>query len=158
EISKQPQQLCRVTDDVLPRRRGEGMTMPANIQLAESKANGALRAALSHARRGWPIFPLWPRDGNKCTCGDPDCKNQGKHPIGHLVHNGFKNATTDEETITHWWREYPDAGIGMPTGAGSGIDVLDIDVKSGKDGTLALTNLLRDLGALPETESALTPS
>jgi hypothetical protein len=134
------------------------MTMPAKIQLAESKANVALRSALSHARHGWPIFPLWPRDGHKCTCGDPGCKSQGKHPIGRLVPNGFKDATTNEKTITLWWQEYPDAGIGMPTGTESGIDVLDIDVKSGKDGTLPLSNLFRDLGALPETQCALTPS
>ena len=46
----------------------------------------------------------------------------------------------------------------MPTGAASGIDVLDIDFKNGKDGTLPLDDLLRDLGALPETKSVLTPS
>jgi len=134
--------------------------MPANIQLArsEAKANCAQRSALRYAERGWPIFPLWPRQGDKCACGDPGCKNQGKHPIGHLAPNGFKNATTDEKTITRWWQEYPDAGIGMPTGAASGIDVLDIDFKNGKDGTSALDSLSRKLGALPKTRSALTPS
>lgn len=118
----------------------------------------ALGAALRHAERGRPVFPLWPRYSDKCGCGDADCKSPGKHPIGHLVPNGFKNATTDEETITRWWQEYPDAGIGMPTGAESGIDVVDVDFKSGKDGTLPLSNLLSDLGALPETQAALTPS
>jgi hypothetical protein len=36
----------------------DGTTMPANIQLAESKANGALGVALRHAGHGRPIFPL----------------------------------------------------------------------------------------------------
>jgi len=135
------------------------MTIPANIQLArsDSKANGTLRSALRYAERSWPIFPLWPRYGDDCACGDADCKSQGKHPIGHLVPNGFKDATTDQETISRWWREYPDAGIGMPTGSKSGMVVIDIDVKGGKDGTVALENL-RHLPALPETTAALTPS
>jgi hypothetical protein len=74
------------------------------------------------------------------------------------VPNGFKGATTDEKTIRRWWNEYPDAGIGMPTGAQSGIDVLDIDFKNGRDGTSSLGNLVGELGALPETGSASTPS
>jgi Bifunctional DNA primase/polymerase, N-terminal/Primase C terminal 2 (PriCT-2) len=137
--------------------------MPANIRMAtipdqDPKASPTLRAALHYAERGWPVFPLWPRHADKCACGDPGCKHPGKHPIGPLVPQGFKNATTDEKTIRRWWREYPDAGIGMPTGAESGIDVLDIDRKNGKDGTLPLGNLWGDLGALPETASTSTPS
>jgi hypothetical protein len=137
--------------------------MPASTQVAtisdeDSKASPTLRAALQYAERGWPVFPLWPRYGDECACGDPDCKSAGKHPIGRLVPNGFKDATTEEATIRRWLHQYPDAGIGMPTGAVSGIDVLDIDLKNGRDGTLPLENLLGDLGALPETESASTPS
>jgi len=118
----------------------QGMAIPANIQLArsDSKATRILRSALRCAERGWPIFPLWPRHGEKCACGDTDCKGPGKHPIGRLVPNGFKDATTDQEAISRWWREYPDAGIGMPTGSKSGLIVIDIDVKKGKDGTVAL--------------------
>jgi Bifunctional DNA primase/polymerase, N-terminal/Primase C terminal 2 (PriCT-2) len=73
------------------------------------------------------------------------------------VPNGFKHATTDEKTITRWWREYPDAGIGMPTGTASGMIVIDIDSKNGKDGTLALKKL-RHLVPLPKTRTAFTPS
>src|SRR5262249_42221008 len=86
--------------DVLRRREGEEMMqMSANIQLAESKANDALGVALRHAGRGRPIFPLWPRYGDKCACGDAGCKSHGKHPLGDLVPKGFKDATTDEKTI-----------------------------------------------------------
>ena len=135
------------------------MTIPADIQLArsDSEANRILRSALRYAERGWPIFPLWPRQGDKCACGDPGCKNQGKHPIGHLAPNGFKNATTDEKTITRWWQEYPDAGIGVPTGRQSGLIVIDVDAKNGKEGKLALKKL-RHLPPLPKTRAALTPS
>jgi hypothetical protein len=117
----------------------------------------SLRNALRYAERGWPIMPLWSRYGDECGCGDADCKSQGKHPIGHLVPNGFKDASTDRKTIGRWWHEYPDAGIGMPTGAKSGMIVIDIDSKKGRDGTIALGKL-RQLSPLPETRTALTPS
>jgi Bifunctional DNA primase/polymerase, N-terminal/Primase C terminal 2 (PriCT-2) len=122
-----------------------------------SEDTGTLRDALSYAERGWPIIPLWPRHGDECGCGDADCKSPGKHPIGQLAPNGFKNASTDEQSIRRWWREHPDAGIGMPTGAKSGMIVIDIDSKNGKDGTLALRKL-QHLAPLPKTTTALTPS
>src|SRR5262249_55197685 len=93
----------------------------------------------------------------KCACGDAGCKSHGKHPLGDLVPKGFKDATTDEKTINRWWRKYPDAGLGMPTGAESGMIVIDIDSKKGRDGTLALKKL-RHLPPLPKTRTALTPS
>jgi hypothetical protein len=117
-----------------------------------------LEAALRYAQRGWPVFPLWPRDGKKCTCGAPECSNPGKHPIGHLALNGFKSAVTDAKVIRNWWRQYPDAGIGIPTGAAAGVIVLDVDVKNDKDGTLALGELILKLGPLLETRMASTPS
>jgi hypothetical protein len=104
------------------------------------------------------IIWFWARYADECACGDQACKQPGKHPIGRLVPNGFKGATTDEKTIRGWWHEYPDAGIGLPTGAQSGIDVLDIDFKNGKNGALSLSSLLGELGALPETVSASTSS
>jgi Bifunctional DNA primase/polymerase, N-terminal/Primase C terminal 2 (PriCT-2) len=131
---------------------------PAKIKPREfSNFTRALRAALRCAERGWPIFPLWPRYGDQCACGDAHCKSPGKHPIGHLVPNGFKDATTDQKTISRWWREYPDAGIGMPTGSASGFIVIDVDLKNGRDGRLALAEL-RHLAPLPKTRTALTPS
>src|SRR5262249_30118990 len=129
----------------------QGMAIPANVQLARSDSK---RSALRYAERGWPIFPLWPRYGDDCACGAADCKSQGKHPIGHLVPNGFEDATTDQEAISRWWREYPDAGIGMPTGSKSGLIGIDVDVKARKNGSVALEKL----PPLPETKAALTPS
>jgi putative DNA primase/helicase len=68
-----------------------------------------LDEALAYVQVGIPVFP---------------CKRADKSP---LVKGGFKAATTDEEQIREWWRKWPNAMIGMPTGAPSGIDVLDID-------------------------------
>lgn len=44
-----------------------------------------------------------------------------------LTTHGFKDATTDPEQIAAWWTQWPDAIVGVPTGAASGIDALDVD-------------------------------
>ena len=64
--------------------------------------------ALNYAGRGWPVLPIRPRS---------------KAP---LISNGVKGATTDPDVIRQWWKIYPDAGIGIATGA-PGPTVLDID-------------------------------
>jgi Bifunctional DNA primase/polymerase, N-terminal len=129
---------------------------PAAIRSPAENPN--LKAALRYAKRGWKVLPLWPRDGDECGCGDSKCDNPGKHPIGRLAPNGFKSATTDEKEIRRWFRKYPDAGIGIATGEVSGIVVLDIDVKNGKDGSTSLVPLLAQYDLLPETKTAATPS
>jgi putative DNA primase/helicase len=40
---------------------------------------------------------------------------------------GFHQATCDAEQIQKWWTQFPDALIGVPTGALSGLFVVDID-------------------------------
>lgn len=67
-----------------------------------------------------PVFPL--RPGTK---------------IPATAH-GFKDATTDPEQIQQWWRDMPDANIGMPTGVK--WDVLDFDRKP--DGPDAVADVL----------------
>lgn len=58
------------------------------------------------------------------------------------------------------WRDYeenekgPGGDYGVPTGAANGIVVLDLDVRPGKDGTLAL----EALGEIPDTLVVSTPS
>jgi len=81
--------------------------------------NKLLDAALAYAAAEYPIFP--------CA---PDKSPYTKH--------GFKDATTDPEQIKKWWTEFPHAMIGMPTGEESGVAVLDLDVKKGKDGFKAV--------------------
>jgi hypothetical protein len=75
-----------------------------------------LDAALQYAAHGWRVFPLVPG---------------AKQP---LTAHGFRDATTDEDQILSWWSSTPEANIGIATGRGSGIVVLDIDMKNAKDG------------------------
>jgi hypothetical protein len=83
-------------------------------------------AALALAASGKPIFPCW---------NTPNDEDKHKSP---MVKRGFYAATTDATTIKQWWRKWPTALIGMPTGPASGIAVLDLDVKKGKDGYAAV--------------------
>jgi hypothetical protein len=105
-----------------------------------------LDAALDLIARKIPVFPIWGVSEGRCHCGNRACDRTAKHPIGKLVPKGFLNATTDEETVRGWWKKYPTANIGVPTGRASGIDVLDMDVKENKDGFASLKKLRVDLG------------
>ena len=80
--------------------------------------------ALEYASIGWKVFPVSKR----------------KKP---LVTGGLRSATLDTKVITNWWTLRPDAGIGVATGIGSGIVVLDIDAKS--EGADALLQKIVDL-------------
>ena len=82
-------------------------------------------AAIWYAENGWSVFPLHSitLDGI-CTCRDPDCSSPGKHP---RTPHGFKDATTDLETVRDFWDCWPDSNIGTPTGKEAGIVAIDID-------------------------------
>lgn len=53
------------------------------------------------------------------------CAPGGKRP---LTAHGFQDASTDPAIVGSWWRRWPEANIGIPTGAASGVDVVDVDV------------------------------
>lgn len=79
--------------------------------------NLLLRAALAYADRlKWPVFPLKPNS---------------KQPI---TKHGYKDATLDELTIRDWWKAWPKANIGIPTGIK--FWVLDVDPRHGGDESL----------------------
>lgn len=76
-------------------------------------AAGALAAA------GVPVFP---------------CLVEGKRP---LTRRGFLDASSDPEQVAAWWSRTPDANISIPTGAASGVVVVDVDVHGPHDGRAA---------------------
>jgi bifunctional DNA primase/polymerase-like protein/AAA domain-containing protein/primase-like protein len=111
-----------------------------------------LTAALEYVAHGVRVFPVWGvTDDGGCRCGGAECKNTGKHPLGRLAPNGFKDATTDEAQIREWWEQEPNANIGTPTETRV---VLDVDPRHGGDKTLAA--LEGRYGALPVTALIFT--
>jgi Bifunctional DNA primase/polymerase, N-terminal len=78
-----------------------------------------LAAALNLAARGLPVFalnfPVLRRGTLVCSCGHRNCSNAAKHPFGSLVPHGVKDATTDQQQIEKWWRQYPQVNVGLST-------------------------------------------
>ncbi len=97
---------------------------------------GMVNHALAFARRGWKVIPIHSCDGTFI----------GKEP---LTDNGFKDASSNEVPINYWWSLYPTANIGIKTGAGSGLIVVDIDKKN--DGPASMQLLQEFYGRLPKT-------
>ncbi len=95
-------------------------------------------AALAYAARGWRVFPLRSiLDGGGCSCRK-ECSSPGKHP---LINAWQDKATTDPVQVEVWWGKWPTANVGIATGAGSGIVVVDVDPRHGGDGSLAKLDL-----------------
>lgn len=86
-------------------------------------AGGLSAAAVEYAAAGLAVFP---------------CVPDAKRP---LTRHGFTDATTDLDRITAWWRRWPRANIGLPTG--SRFVVLDIDVHPTGSGFPALARARR---------------
>ena len=105
----------------------------------------ALEIALQiSSELGLPVFP----------CSEkPNATGRGvKSPY---TGNGYKDASKDEQQICNWWRANPNALIGVPTGQGSGILVVDIDQSDAKDGEASFAELR--IGD-PETVQTITQS
>lgn len=82
-------------------------------------------AALTYARAGLPVFPVFGiTSGGACECGETECDRPGKHPRVKWT----REATVSEGEIVSWWAQWPTANIGLPTGARSGLVVIDLDL------------------------------
>lgn len=81
-------------------------------------------AASLYARAGLPVF----------ACG-PGAKRP-------LTPNGHRDATTTTGLVTRWWRQWPQANIGLATG-GEGFDVVDVDRRQTGSGFDALKRARR---------------
>jgi hypothetical protein len=75
-----------------------------------------------------------------------------------LIDAWQKLATDDIETICDWSHRWPNANVGIATGAASGVLVIDLDVKDGRDGMRDLATLAKAGKRLPPSPIALTPS
>lgn len=87
-------------------------------------------AVARFAAAGVPVFP---------------CVPGGKRP---LVEHGFHDASMDAGQVAAWWRRWPGANIGVPTGLASGVDVVDVDRKATGSGFAAFDRARR-VGLVP---------
>ena len=111
-----------------------------------------LAAALGYAKRGRYVFPIEP--GTRCSY-----KSKG--------YSGGRRwgATIDKREIHADFARWPDANIGMATGGllsgfDPGIFIIETDTPQGHnvDGEASLRKLEAELGPLPETLMAISPS
>jgi hypothetical protein len=99
-----------------------------------SSAYDEARAALA---RGWAPLPLEPG---------------GKRPLVTWARFQQRRPTPGE--LRYWWHRWPDAGLGLVTGAVSGLVVVDVDPRNGGDATLE--DLEHEHCPVPVTVEVLT--
>jgi hypothetical protein len=107
-----------------------------------------------YAAHGLPVFPAYSIIDGHCSCPDPHCTDQGKHPT---TPNGLNAASVDPRQIDAWAAvpgiDQLNIGIAVP----DGFVVVDVDPKNG--GWEDLRQLEAEIGPLPtDTLSVRTGS
>lgn len=123
---------ARTAQDVIARRA-------SSVAAAFSRLGDGVRLPLvarELARLDVPVFP---------------CAPGGKPPIPE---RGFHEATTEARQVEAWWRRRPGANLAVPTGAASGVVVVDVDVHK-VDGYAAFGRAARS-GLLSEPLAVVT--
>ena len=124
---------------------------------AEDSTPAPVDLALSYTDHGWPVFPCREamEDVVDPVTGEITALNE-KTP---RTSNGFKGASKMRRIIERWWSDWPGSAIGIPTGAATGVFVLDIDNKpGGSNGFDWLADMEAEHGPLPETARVTTPN
>jgi hypothetical protein len=106
-----------------------------------------LAAALAYAGRGLAVFPA--------------CAAVKKSHKAADHSNGARwGATSDPAEIRRDFARWPDCRVGIPTGAGNRIVVIETDTPQGHgtNGAALLAKLEAEHGALPDTLTACSPS
>jgi hypothetical protein len=73
-----------------------------------------LKAALWYMQQGYSVIPVRP----------------DKKPM--IRWEPYQHQRANDAEIRGWWQKWPDANVGIVTGAISGIDVIDVDSEAGK--------------------------
>ncbi len=86
--------------------------------------------ALSGIGAGIVIYHGIRPDG-RCTCGNPDCADAGKHPDTQFAPRGVRSATRDPEKAWRWFDVRPDHNIALALGRY--LTAVDLDPRHGAD-------------------------
>ena len=78
--------------------------------------NELLNTALAYEKERLSVIPI---------------QTRGKSPL--LAWEPYQNRVATEEEINAWWTRWPDANVGIVTGAVSGLVVIDIDATEAKE-------------------------
>lgn len=105
--------------------------------MVDQSVNVTAGAALEYLRRGWAVVPI---------------ADRGKQPL--IRWQPFQSRLPTQDEVTDWYERWPDAGIGIVTGAVSNLAVLDIDPRH--EGDDSLLDLERAHEPLPHTVEAIT--
>ena len=129
-----------------------------------------MKSAHLYLPLGWRLLPLHSvRADGRCTCGhtetapkvcecgNPTCSRHhgegsiGKHP---RLPDWATAASNDADQAAQWSARWPGSNVGVATGRGSGVIVLDVDTYKG--GAESLAALEAKHGALPLTATSRT--
>ncbi|MCX4629817.1 bifunctional DNA primase/polymerase [Streptomyces sp. NBC_01443] len=120
-----------------------------------------LAAALTATARGWPVFPLRPRQKRPALHSEEQCTLTGLCAGGHVKWE--QRATTDRAAIVRCWTHKP-YNVGIATGP-AGLVVVDLDQPKANsksdapDGAATFKALCERAGqAVPTTYRVRTPS
>lgn len=90
-----------------------------------------LASALQLEKAGQSVIPVHMAEGKVCSCGRPDCDRAGKHP--RVAWEPYQQRRASPGEIEAWWRQWPNANVGIVTGRISDLVVLDIDSEQGRE-------------------------
>ena len=102
-------------------------------------AYNLLASALYYAQRGLRVIPITPSESY------PPLITEWQH-----------KATCDPKQIKEWWATWPEANVAIATGVASGVIVVDVDMKNGKNGKATLSALVKQHGGLHHPKGAVT--
>ena len=103
-----------------------GLRSPPNPRSAESgdMENQTLNKALEYLQKGWSVIPV------------------GKDKIPLIEWKEFQTRLVATEEVQAWWKQWPEANVGIVTGKISGITVVDVE-KGGSTEGLPATYIVK---------------